>query len=107
MSNQTRIIAGSPQPTFNVVGTDASQGFPSGEMIHPGASSRSPVGAIVTVEDKSLRHTTGGVDASTSLGHLCKPGDVIYLESLKAVKTFRFINAIAGQDCSIMVNIGF
>lgn len=107
MSRETRIIAGSPQPTFKVVGTDDSQGFPAGEMVHPGESSRSPVGAIITVEGNNLRHTTGGVDASLILGHLCQPGDVIYLESHKAVKTFQFINAEETKDAVIMVNIGY
>jgi hypothetical protein len=107
MSRQTRITAGTPQPTFKMTGTDASQGLTAAELVHPGDSNRSPVGAVITVEDNSLRFTVGGVDASLTLGHLREPKNVIYLECLQAIKTFEFINAVAGQDAVIMVTVGF
>ncbi len=107
MSKQTRITAGTPQPTFKMTGTDASQKLTAGELVHPGDTNRSPVGAVITVEDNSLRFTVGSVSASLTLGHLRKPGDVIHLECLQAIKTFEFINAVAGQDAVIMVTVGF
>ncbi len=107
MSRQTRITAGSPQPTFKMTGTDASQKLTASELVHPGASSRLPVGAIITVEDNSLRFTVGSVNASLTLGHLREPKDVIYLECLKSIKTFEFINSVVGQDTVIMVTVGF
>lgn len=107
MGKQTRIIAGTPQPTFSMVGTDASQGLTASELIHSSDSERSPVSAIITVEDYDLRFTVGGVEASLSLGHLRKPEGVINLECLKSIKSFRFINASVGQNATIMVTVGF
>ena len=107
MSRQTRITAGTPQPTFKMTGTDVSQKLTAGELVHPGDSNRSPVGAVITIEDNSLRFTIGGVNASLTLGHLREPKDVIYLECLQAIKTFEFINSVVGQDTVIMVSVGF
>ena len=107
MSRQTRITAGTPQPTFKMTGTDDSQGLTAAELVHPGDANRSPVGAVITVEDNSLRFTVGGVAASLTLGHLREPKDVIHLECLRAIKTFEFINSVVGQDTVIMVTVGF
>lgn len=107
MSKQTRIIAGTPQPTFKMTGTDASQGLTSAELIHSSDLNRPPVIAMITVEDYNLRYTVGNTTPTITLGHLTKPGDVIYLECLQSIKTFKFINAGAGEDTKIMVTVGF
>ncbi len=107
MSKQTRITSGTPQPTFKMTGTDASQGLTASELIHNSNAERPPVNAMITVEDYNLRYTAGGVDASLTLGHPTKPGDVIYLECHYSIETFRFINAVVGEDAIIMVTIGF
>lgn len=107
MSKQIRIVAGTPQPTFKMTGSDESQGLTAAELIYNSGSGRSPVNAIITVEDNNLRFTVGGVGASLTLGHLREPKGVINLECLHSIKSFQFINASFGNDTVIMVTVGF
>lgn len=62
-----------------------------------------PQGAMLTVENQSLRYTIDGTaPVATSLGHLAVAGDVIVLDSYQKVKDFQAIRE-GGTDSVIEV----
>ena len=109
MSRQTRIIAGTPKGTFPMASTDAAQLLTAAELVHSGGGDRDPVSAMITVEDYAIRYTVGDSTPTLvpALGHKGAEANVIYLECTHSIKTFKFLNAVTGEDATIQVTVGF
>lgn len=108
--NQVIIIGGAPNATYSVNSADAAA-----VLVNPGkiyqdgtATGKVAIGAMITVEDNPVRWAVGGgVPVAGGLGHLANPNDVIKLSSWKAVKSFKFLNEVSGQNGVLQVTILF
>lgn len=64
------------------------------------------VGAVITVEDQSIRYSFGTAptnDAGTGLGHIATSGTTITLRSGNAVKKFKYLNKTAGSNATLQI----
>ena len=62
-------------------------------------------GAYITVETANVRFGIG--TATTALGHLAGPGDVILLESQHEIENTTFISEVAGLSAAMMTTMQY
>ena len=105
----TILNSGQPGPTTRIAVTDAAQNL---SAVFTNTNGAPAIGAIITVEDKSIRYTLGGnittptyppTQGATALGHVAAAATSITLASGSQVRTFQFINAVAQDDAVIQV----
>jgi hypothetical protein len=108
--NQVIIIGGAPNATYAVTASDTAAVLADPDKIYQDgtANGKVAIGAMITVEDNPIRWGVGGLTPTAGgNGHVANPNDVIKLSSWKAVKTFKYINEVAGSNAVLQITILF
>lgn len=111
MSLNVAVVGGRPSITYTMNSTDAAQIIAVAKQTQgSGDKLQTCKSAMITVEDNEIRYTFGVTpvkDGASELGHPGGDGSLIKLNSLKSVRDFQFISAIAGSHAKLMITIGF
>lgn len=100
MPIQTTIFSGKAGTTFEQASTDTSQALTAASIKVGGKNAQ---GAIITVEDNTIRYAFGTAPTQAGLGHSAAAGTKIVLDSSSLVHAFRFISAVAATPGSLQV----
>ena len=95
---------GMPGDTFTQTSTNVAQALTAGSIV--GSAGNPCIGALITFETNDIKYCMGGsTPVSSGLGHTADVSvdPVLWLDSGNAVKTFRFISAVAGAHGVIQV----
>lgn len=72
-----------------------------------GASARQAQEVMISVETGAIRYTVDGTTptttATTGIGHLAQPGDILVIAGYQNIKNFRAINAVASNGAELRV----
>lgn len=107
MPRIVQIIEGLPAATVRLAGTDTSQLLSAAYYFQNGRFAKT---LLLTVESAQLRIAFGGAvptQGTSGLGHILYVGDILELESLEAIKTLRYINALNGQTAAFQLTLSF
>ena len=102
--NQVLAMSGTPGGTVRIVGTDVSQLLT--DTIARDLNGRRVVGALITVEDQTVRCAMGGTvptQGANQVGHTLVATTTLWLTSTIAVLSFRFINDVAATVGTLQV----
>ena len=105
------IMGGQPQITYQVNSTNTAQIIAVAKQYVLGSNKNEKPchGASITVETNDIRYAFGVAPTQSGglgLGHLAGDGDVIKLNSYKAVRDFQFISNVAGAHAMLTITIG-
>ena len=100
-----------PYETLQLVASDAVQGlddvtFDGDLLVRDGKPARQ---LLLQVQTKDILFTVGGTDPSraTGVGFLLPVGSAYVVRDPYAIKTFKFTNAVEGQNGRIAFALGF
>ena len=99
--NSAYSIGGDPGPTTQIASTDAAQGLPA--ALQQISQTQPAVGALVSVENNSIRFALGVVVPTQGLGHLLTAGQSYLMSSPKMVQSFQFCSAAVGTPAIVHV----
>ena len=98
-------LVGYPSRTISILCTDTPQSIPTAELTFEG---KPVVHMLISSEDGDARFTFGDATPAqaTKTGHVIFPRyTYIYVLNSKAIRTFQFINADAGQANDAIMHI--
>lgn len=111
MSLLVTVVGGKPSITYTTNSTDTAALLSTSATLESvGDHPKQANSAVITIEDENIRYAFGVTpvkNGAGELGHPAGDGDVIKLNSYKALKDFKFVSAVAGSHAKLMVTIGF
>lgn len=99
----TSNICGVPGTTVRIASSDVVQQFSS--TIYNLSSLYSAIYAVISCEDYNVRFAfnVDPTQGANAIGHILYADDYLILESSKAIREFRFIDEVSGQNGVIQV----
>ena len=95
---------GMPGDTFSQTSTNTAAALTAANIL--GSSGARAIGALITFDSNDIKYCMGGATpVSSALGHIAdvSVNPTLWLDSGNAVKTFKFISAVAGAHGVIHV----
>lgn len=106
MSISVTIHGGRPGSTYQVSTTNAAAALATNKMTQA-VTGKLAESAVITVENNPIRYAFTSTPTQGGLGHKANPGDIIKLNSRKAITDFKHISDGSGNHAVLQVTPSF
>lgn len=104
MSISVTIHGGRPGITYQVSTTNSAAALAAAKLKVSNIYAES---GVISVEDAAIRYAFGVDPTQGGLGHKAFPGDIIKLNSKKALDDFKHISDASGVHADLQVTLSF